>query len=239
MASEPEPTSAAGPPEREHVGGVLGVFVGLLLLIVSVVGLARVSGGPTDGSKRLAEIFVGAPPFGLELAETARLPRGEVIMRLERPAAAADDAPAEGALLPNEVLLVEFPSRAAVGPLFRGEGAGGGPGRDPGHGRMIEEGGGGGANYGASANMLKWEKDPSFAWHTTIERDEIAWGRWRADLKIERSFREGGGWSDAAWVDLSQGERNLVLFARWPDETEVPRDVLRTLLRSISMQEES
>ena len=95
----------------------------------------------------------------------------------------------------------------------------------------------GGSSHGASATLMAWEKDPSFAWHTTLTSDEVAWGRWRADYRIERSFLEGGSWRDSARVNLSQKGRSLVMFARWPDEVEVPLPMLRELLRSVEMLE--
>ena len=69
------------------------------------------------------------------------------------------------------------------------------------------------------------------------DRAATRWVDYResADLQIERSFQEGGVWRDSARVNLSQSQRPLVLFARWPDGATVDRAVLGRLLRTIRM----
>ena len=231
---------------REHTGGVLGIALGLgvlagTLALLLQLGLFQLGGGRIDGAARVAELFRdGRTPFDLELAEAVRLPGGEVLVRLERPGAepssgaelaSGSAAPGDGtSAKPREVVLVEYSSPAAAAALFRRPE---GVERSPRRRRAKERE----RNREASAQLLRWEEDPSFAWHTTIERDEIQWSRWRADLVVERSFREGGGWRDSARVNLAQPGRALVLFAHWPDETPVDRDVLGRLLRSIQMSE--
>ncbi len=217
--------------QRDHTGGVLGIALGLGVLISSLaflfqMGLFRLGQGRIDGAARVAELFRdGRTPFDLELAEAVRLPGGEVLVRLERPDAGA--SPGTELVEPREVVLVEYRSPTAAAALFRR------PESDVPRWRRR----GNKESREASAKLLRWEEDPSFAWHTTIERDESQWSRWRADLVVERSFREGGGWRDSARVNLAQPGRALVLFAHWPDETPVDRDVLGRLLRSIAMQE--
>jgi len=235
------------PAEREQLVGVLGVFVALLVLVGSIVGLFVVRGGDADTAERVTAILGDGPyAFGLELVEAVRLPTKEVVLRLERPATGAEVAGVEvdggdaAAPLPVEVVLVEFTNPEAALAALRGtvqEEMGARSDRDGGgHGMPAREEHGGNS-YGASAALMRWEEAPDFAWHAPIESDDLAWSRWRADYHIERSFLVGGSWRDSARVNLSQKGRSLVLFARWPDETEVSMDVLLELLRTIRMLE--
>lgn len=239
MTSEPgeqEPEERDAP--REHVGAVLGVLLGLLLLVGSLLGILAVRHEEVDAEERLTAILGEAPlVFGLELSDASRLPTREVVLKLERSAGEPADQNAEGdEALPIEVVLIEFPKPEAALAAFRGQpselGGEGPQPSGPGRGPRSDQGGG---SRGASATLMRWEENPDFPWHTAIERDEVSWGRWRADYCIERSFLVGGSWRDSARVNLSQKGRNLILFARWPDETEVPMPVLRELLRSVHM----
>jgi len=258
MDAEGEPREPGRP--RERAGCAVGIALALFFLLASIAGLfafgAFQRSDEIDGAARVAELFRDAgPPFGLQLAEAMRLQRGEVFLRLERPRDAADQESADeesadeesagdepgaeepaheakprGALVePREVVLLEYRGMAAAAALFHSPA---GDGSRGGRRRAEEE-----ASRGASARLIEWEKDPSFAWHTTIERDEVQWNRWRAEMLVERSFREGGGWRDSARVNLSQPGRPLVLFAQWPDETPVDRGALERLVRSIRMLE--
>ena len=92
-----------------------------------------------------------------------------------------------------------------------------------------------GGGDGAGEQLKRWEKTKDFDWHTTMKRDEIAWGVWRSKLLIERAFEKQGTWKEEARVDLSQGERNLVLFAHWPAETPVDEKELAELLAAIAI----
>lgn len=222
---EEEPTDSADararrPVRREHTGGVLGIGVGLLFIAVLFVALFfLVRGGGIDGEDRLAELIDGAPPFGLELADAAQLITGETVVRLERtPEPDAD--PAAG---PNEAYLVEYPRLAGVKQLFP---------------RDDTPGAAGGGAFEASGKMLAWEKDPSFEWHTILERGEVAWRRWRSDFVVERLFEKGGGWRDSVRVDLAQPGRFLVLVALWPPNVAFDREELEILLRSVTMHGE-
>lgn len=213
--SPPAPESAAPPPaaRREQTGCVLGTSAALGMAVLLLAFFAyRSFGGSVDGAARVSELFGGAtPPFGLALAEAARLPTGDEIVRLTP----GDDAVASGA--PVEVVFIRYRSAGAVRPLF---GGGGPPGMEG----------------DASQRLQEWEKKKDFDWHTTLERDEIAWGEWRTALAIERAFSKDGHWQDSARVDLSQPERALVLFAQWPDETPVDRAKLKELLGAITMR---
>ena len=83
--------------------------------------------------------------------------------------------------------------------------------------------------------MSAWEKDPSFDWHTTVKRGWVSWRRWRANYAVEREFKKGGGWNDSVRVNLTQPKRNLVVFAKWPGEMEMPEERLTELVRSVAM----
>ena len=82
------------------------------------------------------------------------------------------------------------------------------------------------------------EEVPDYDWHTTILRDVVSWRAWSADLAVERAFFEGGSWRDSARVNLSQAGRHLVLFAQWPEATEVSEERLIALLGRIKLLEE-
>jgi hypothetical protein len=239
MTSEQSISGVGEAPEQ--LVGVLGVFAALLVLVgliaALLAGFLTGRGGDADVTERLTAILGDGPyVFGLELVEAAQLPTKEVVVRFERPEAEAGDAEP----LPVEVVLVKFtnPEAALAALLGTVENDIGGRSGDGGGGHgmpSMEEHGGG--LHGASATLMRWEENPDFAWHTAIKSDDIAWGRWRADYRIERSFLEGGSWRDSARVNLSQTGRSLVLFARWPDQAEVSLDVLRELLRKIKMLE--
>ena len=207
-------SAAPGAERREHTGGVLGTALGLLVLAALLATLVtRFVGGSVDGAERLAALFgESTPPFGLELAEAARLPTGDVIVRLVPPA----EREAADPMDPVEVLFMQYASRGAVAPLFPQ----------------------GGDAAGDSGRLATWEKKKDFAWNATIERDEIAWGKWRSAYAVVRSFKKGGGWQDEARVDLSQKDRPLVLFAHWPNETPVDKAKLKELLGALALQQE-
>ena len=175
-----------------------------------VLIVSQLVSAPIDGEARQRELFGEAPPpFGLALESAVRLPTGDSLVRFTR-------APEEGdASVPREVLFIRYQDRAAVAPLFRSED---------------------GMGMGIGPRLAEWQKEKAFDWHTTMKGGEIAWGEWSTKLRIERSFRKGGGWSEEARVDLSSPEGALVLFAHWPDETPVDEDVLRKLLRALVLR---
>lgn len=201
---------------------VLGVLLGLALL-AAALGLAGAGGGgPLDPDPLVASIFRGgALPEGYAVAEASRLRSGERVLRLVR-------AGAEGSAAPEELVLVRFPSLRTAAELFRDEGDG--SGGDGGGGR-----GPGGAQRKASADVQRWTKDPSFAFHLEIERGRVAWDRWQAEFRVERAYREGGGTQELTSVNLAQEERPLVLFARWPEASGHAQVELERLLGSIAM----
>jgi hypothetical protein len=197
------------------MGGVLGVVVGLLVLAMCALAVLRPrGGGAVDLDERAAALLRdGTPPAGWVAVGASRLSGGERVLRLER----APDADADPGA-PEACLLVEYPSSSAVTALFR----------------VREESG-----ESASRRKLDWERDPDFAWHATLERGELEWGAWRAPFAIERAFQEGGGFRDAARVDLSRPRRPLVLHALWPAEVPAAHAPLRALLPAIRMEEDA
>lgn len=190
----------------ESAGRTLGVSFGLLVAGGLLLGLIVTRGGSIDGEERLRELFgEDNPPFGLIVAEAAKLPTGDVLLQLRGPGE-------EGAEGPEEVILIEYASRAAVSNLFVGE-------------------------EKASETMQAWSQDPSFEWKAILERDEIQWGVWRTDFARVRHFAKGGGWTESARVDLTQPARNLALIARWGEKEEIDRSELLEVLSSIEMLE--
>jgi hypothetical protein len=209
MSGEPAGEKVEGPGRvlRTFLG--LAVFLGAAFWVIQHFFVSSV-----DGAEKQAELFGGRnPPFGLVLAQAVRLPTQDVLVGFER----APDWPA-GAGEPLTVSFIEYRSRSALEGLFRVSGGMEGMGPGPG-GSQIE----------------RWEKTKDFDWHVTRKRDDIAWGPWRSKLLIERSFTRAGTWSEEARVDLSRGERNLVLFAHWPDQSPVDEERLVELLGSIAI----
>lgn len=231
MSGDPSNPEAPSDETHERPGVTLGIAVGLLLVLGPIAGLVLgalgARGEALDGEAFVAEVFRrGAIPFGLELAEAVKLASGESVVRFELA------TPEEGRTRPDELIFLEYPAREAARRVFlsgvgdRGEG-----------GRRERRRKGEEAGREASANLARWERDPSFAWHTTMDAGVVDWSRWRADFRIERSFREGGTWVDSGRVDLCQEGRNLVLFGRWPVGLEVDEEHLRELLVELAMLE--
>jgi hypothetical protein len=194
----------------------LFAIAGCLALVAGVlVGIARLGGGGEGARALAASVFLsGAPPAGFEVAEATHLASGEDVLRLERSAEAASGAG------PEALWLVRYPSLGAAAQLFAA-------------GDFLEEGPGPGTQ--ASLDKLRWDKDPSFTFHTEVESGFVAWDRWQADYRVERVYREGGGWQELSRVNLGQQGRALVLFARWPAGTSHSKAELERLVRTIAM----
>lgn len=210
-------------PERNSGAlRVLGTFVTLALFLGALVWLGMgLFVSPVDGAAKQREFFGdGALPFALALDSAVRLPTGDTLVRFTRPAGES--------VGPREVLMLEYRSHKAIEPLFRSSSMGESMGEMTGSRSGGTEGGG-----GVGALLKEWERERAFAWHTTMKRGDIGWGKWSSKLLIERSFEKGGGWSEEARVDLSTPQRALVLFAHWPLETPVDEKVLRELLHAI------
>lgn len=201
--------------------GVLGKALALLLFLGMLASLVlQLAEKPVDGERLQAEVFPEAPPYGLQLAESARLPSQDALVRFARPEA-------EGAG-PHEVIFIEYRNRAAVDALFRppeGPSMGGGPPGGTSDGIPADPG----------MRLAEWEKTKAFDWHFTMRRGEIGWGTWRTKYLIERSFRKDDGWYEEARVDLRSATRNLVLFAHWPRETAIEDAALRELLKKVTL----
>lgn len=200
------------PARRESTAGVLLVGAGLLVLagLVAWLALGARGAAPFDGEELLAELLPGERPLGLTLVEGGALPSGDKLLHLSP----APGARADGEPVPAEVVLALYASPGEVERLFAG-----------------------GGEQKPSDELVRWEKDPSFAWHAERERGEVSFGGWRARFVRERAFREGGGWSEATRVDLSTPGRPFVCFVLWPDETESSPPVLRELLAGVALPE--
>lgn len=195
--------------ERLSPVRVLCTFLVLALLLGALAWVGRGLLRPAVDGAALQREYFGAspPPYGLALAAAARLPGGEALVRFER---------AAGGTGPEELVFLEYPDHGAVETLFRpveGEDTEGEPG----------------------ARLEEWEKDPSFAWHVTRKRDQIAWGAWSSKLWIERAFAQGGGWREEARVDLSAPGHARVLFAHWPSGVAIEERALRELLATLAL----
>ena len=105
----------------------------------------------------------------------------------------------------------------------------------PSFGPPEGQGRGDGADNSTGARMVAWEKDPTFAWHTTLKGEQLSWSRWRADYRIERSFRADGTWRDSIRFDLCQEGRNLLLYAQYPPGVEATEEMARKVVRTVEM----
>ena len=196
---------------RESTGGVVGVAHGLFLILAPLMTLAYFALSDTGGSgaELLDEILIEEFPYGLELVESPRLATGEQLLVLEPGEAGRD--------LIEQVILGVYAKPGDVKGLF-----------------MHDEE----KRQRAGGIMVAWERDPTFEWHTELDRGEVEWRDWKATFVRERAFQEGGGWKDATRVNLSTSSRYLVLFALWPAETEPSEEVLQELLKRISLPTE-
>ena len=207
-------------PKRESIAGVLGVAIGLILLLACGFTLFSGRTGSVDGAEKLSAYFEGEVPFGLELEEAAKLPGGEIVVRLET--VGAEEVDGSGSLEEHdEIVFVEYPSMKGIGRLFQS-------------GRRNDDDDDG-PNTEASASKLKWDKDPSFGFAATMKVDKIAWDRWQADYSVVRAYMKGGGWQESIRVNLGQEKRPLAMFVRWPRETEHSLEHLEDILRRIHM----
>lgn len=177
---------------RVGAGRVLGTLVLVLLTLALVAQLAGAfRAREVDGAARQAELFGTTPlPFGLELAEAVKLPGGESVVRFTRSGEGREPAAAT---------FLEYPSRAAVQPLFSGLDA-----------------------SDVGWRVQEWQADPKEAWNAIVRRGPLEWGDASTKWVVERAFHAGGGWHEEARVDLGTSGRALVLFVHWPDE--VPAD---------------
>lgn len=203
-----EPVQAPAPQSPARV---LGTFLVLGLLVAALAWIAQgFLRAPVDGAALQREYFgERAPPYGLSLESAQRLSGGEALVRFTRPASGSG---------PDELVFLSYPDHEAVEALFR-------PPED------MEEG----MEDGPEQRLKEWEKDPSFAWHVTLKRDEISWGAWSSKLWIERAFAQGGGWREEARVDLSAPTQARVLFAHWPTGVAIEERALVELLTTLEL----
>ena len=206
--AETSAAPAVAAPRAQGPGRVLGVLVALAAFLGALAWIGKgLFAAPVDGAaRRRRSTRAAAPPFGLALASAARLPGGEALVRFARPAEGAG---------PLDAVFLEPTGRKAAEALLAPT-----PEEFP----------------GMSATRLKeWEKEKAFEWHMTRKRGDFAWGAWSTKLLVERSYEKGGGWSEEARVDLSSGERALVLLAHWPPGEAVDEAKLRELLSAVAI----
>ncbi len=200
--------------ERESLGCVFGIALGLVFFAALLFLPFSLRGPQIDAEAHIAALFRDdRVPEPFALAETTRLPSGETLVHLEARGSA-----------PDELFLIEYASREAAQRLFEVE-------EEPDEDGVVR------ADQEASLRLREWEKDPSFEWHTVLQRDEVQWGSWRAPFVHERAFTREGTWRDAIRVNLSQPGRNLVLFVLWPWKVAGQKQALEPLLETIELRE--
>jgi hypothetical protein len=201
------------PLERESTAGVVGVSLGILLLLAAVASLAAAAllGGASDAQVLAGELFVKPLPLGLEPVKAVRLPSGDEFLVLETGDGAQE--------VIHRVILSRYQGPGDVKEIFQ-------PDESEDFGEGVHE---------ETGSLRDWERDPSYDWHTEVERGELEWGGWHAVFVRKRAFLAGGAWSDAMFVNLSTPGRYLVLIAIWPEGTEPSQGALRDLVACVSL----
>jgi hypothetical protein len=146
-------------------------------------------------------------PFGLVQESDLALASGERVVRFVRSG--------EGGLEPCEATFLAFSGRKRVQELLK----------------APEENGG----ESMEARLAEWEREKGFEWQALLKRGELAWGSYRSKLVVLRDFRQGGGWSDEARIDLSTSERPLALSVRWNDEVPYDEGGLYAILGALEL----
>lgn len=201
------------PVERESTAGVVGVSLGILLLMAAVASLAAAAllGGGREAEELAQELFVKPLPLGLEPVRAARLPSGDEFLVLETGDGAQE--------VIHQVILSRYRGPGDVQEIFQ-------PDVSDGFGEGVHE---------ETGSLRDWERDPSYDWHTEVERGELKWGGWHAVFVRKRAFLAGGAWRDAMFVNLSTPGSYLVLIAIWPEGVEPSRGVLRDLVACVAL----
>jgi hypothetical protein len=198
-------------PERERVGPVLLIALGLFVLIGAVGFLMWERSKSVDARETLTSWFVAdALPFGLVPVESAELAIGDRILRL---------APADGIVEPER----KTPDPAAAK-----------PGGAPFDWTKLELRPSGDApcevfvvRYapGSGKQALKALFDPvaqtggmipATGGRAVLDRGDVTWREWSAPYVLEREYEAGGTARDTVRVNLTRGETAQVCFARFP-----------------------
>jgi len=242
--------------KREHVGSIVGIGIGLLLMPLLVLAVWQSKATSIDGATLVGELFDANPlPYGLQVAEAATVPGGDRFAILE------SDVPEEELLgtareaQPNQVVIVYYKSAKAVNDAFakRSESVyGGGSSR-----RRGMMGGDHGDHGGDGA--------------TVIESGTLEWAVWRANyVHTRRTIHEPGedegepgdetGDSDSSEassgeaepgpgapllpklgptrdmirVNLSAGSKYCVLYASWPLNVQASTQGMQELLEGLA-----
>lgn len=239
-SEEPGPRTEPAPsaPRRpESTGAVIGIGAALGVIALAVLAVVSVRPRPLDGPAWLAERLArtGAPDSTLEHAETLRLLDGQTWVLLRDPAAPAEPAADP---VPKSMGPGGFGGHGggAGGGGWAGGGAGdgGGPKVDW---STLEVAAAGGppvevAFSGTSKAATKKLLTQLFAQvrfrdigeiggggDLPVAIGELDWHGYEASYVHTRHFEKVAGepaFHDTVRVNLTTGERGLVLFARWP-----------------------
>lgn len=241
MTAGPEADPAE--PAREHLGGVIGVGLGLLILVGLVSSLAVSRAETLEPQALFERWFEPAPPaFGLVALEAARAAAGTEMLRLSNPAAPPEAPAAElepkqrkprGAKGPSEpefdwrsieigpegappieALLLSWPLKRAERRLDAlFSGSSGG-------GQRSSGGGGGGPRRSSGRDGPGFEDLYAGlgdeGGKRVLARGRIAWGEFEAPFVHVREFEPGGTFVDTLRVNLSSETEPLALLLRWP-----------------------
>jgi hypothetical protein len=215
---------------RERTSVVLGV----VLALAGLGGLVWVMvDQPTRtlAAGELAARWFGAagPPLGLVVAEAQRLPRGDVVLRLEDPA--APEEPPRNEPTPGDAAPADPPQEGAVEPPSKA-----GPDEPPFDWSKVPVGPAGAlprevllvdlppAEAAADLERLfrqgqefrgDWKSIERSGGTRVLDRGRMPWGGFDAPYVHERTFEAGGTFRDVLRVDLSEARSPRILIARW------------------------
>lgn len=236
---------------REHVGGIVGIGIGLLLIPLLALSVMQSRAQSLDGESLVRELFEADPlPYGMQVTEAAAVPGGDRFVILERPTPEEELRGTAEEAHPNQVVLVYYKSAKAVNDAFskRSESTWGGGDSRRGRGRGGDMGHGGGGGDGATvieSGTLEWSVWRANYVHTrrTIreERDEepepdgeAAEGAEEAEADAPAPVPiELGPTRDMIRVNLSAGSKYCVAYASWPLNVQATADEMEELLEGL------
>lgn len=215
--------------------GAKTVILAALSLVV-LASMAWLLGTQTtrdiDGDAQLRAWFeLGELPVGVRIAEAHELPRGDLVVRLERTEAGEEpprvEAPEEpeskmfepydwsqvssspSGSAPREVLIVGLPLDRARSEL-----------------RELFDGG--------TDLRGDWTSVPRSGGRRVLERGRLDWGTLAAPFVLEREFESGGTYCDTLRVNLTIERDPRIVIARWTRGAPGSREPVQALLRGLA-----